>query len=122
MNQSAMSQKKPLPPPRAAPPLSFAEQIAAASSKLKKASDITPQPKKVDLPTNPLNQRRVSTMDALKEQIMLRKQSMNPNSLKKDGESAGDLAKKAMLASKFNTDSFDEEENEESSDSGFEAD
>ena len=41
---------------------------------------------------------------------------MNPNAVgNKPGESAGDLAKKAMLASKFNNDSFDE--NDEESDS-----
>ena len=57
-------------------------------------------------------------MDALKEQIMLRKQSMNPTLAgKKDGENPGDLAKKAMLASKFNKDDSMDEEDEESSDS-----
>jgi hypothetical protein len=61
-------------------------------------------------------------MDALKQQIMLRKQSMNPNAVgDKQGESAGDLAKKAMLASKFNNDSFDERD-EESDSSGSDDD
>lgn len=59
-------------------------------------------------------------MDALKEQIMLRKQAMSGNSAgaAKDNESPADLAKKARLASKFNNDSFDEvdEESDEDSD------
>lgn len=70
------------------------------------------------LKENPAFSRRMSTMDALKEQIMLRKQAMNPNLGKQEQENPGDIAKKAMLASKFNNDSFDEvdEESDESSD------
>lgn len=64
----------------------------------------------MSIPNNPLN-RRVSTLDSLKEQIMMRKASMNPGLLKKENqENPGDLAKKAMLASKFNNESFDEED------------
>ena len=44
---------------------------------------------------------------------MLRKATMNPNQ-KKDGDNPGDIAKKAMLASKFGNDSVDEEEEESS--------
>jgi hypothetical protein len=62
-------------------------------------------------------------MDALKEQIMLRKMSMNPTGLgKKDAENPGDLAKKAMLASKFNNDSVDEEDEDGSGFSDSDAD
>jgi hypothetical protein len=56
-------------------------------------------------------------MDALKEQIMLRKQAMSGNQGVKDQENPADVAKKAMLASKFNNDSFDEVEEESDDDS-----
>ena len=52
-------------------------------------------------------------MDALKEQIMLRKMSMNPGARKTTGEDVGSMAQKAYLMSKFNdNDSVDEEEND----------
>ena len=62
-------------------------------------------------PAEAAPQKRVSTMDALKEQILLRKMSMNPGLMSKnDQENITNLAKKSMLASKFNNDSVDEED------------
>ncbi len=48
---------------------------------------------------------------------MLRKQAMSGNQGVKDQENPADVAKKAMLASKFNNDSFDEVEEESDDDS-----
>ena len=63
-------------------------------------------------------QKRVSNMDALKAQIMLRKEAMNRGAPKKgDDEEGGDkktnLAARSLMASKFaKDDSMDEEEEE----------
>ena len=60
----------------------------------------------------------MSTMDALKEQIMLRKQAMSGgNQGGKEQENPVDLAKKAKLASRFGNDSFEEVSEESSDDS-----
>ena len=76
--QTGEPPKKKLEPPKP-PPLSFSEQIALASSKLKSKSEAmaTITPIRKDL-VNPNDKKKMSTMDALKEQIMLRKASMNP--------------------------------------------
>ena len=76
--QAGEPPKKKLEPPKP-PPLSFSEQIALASSKLKSKSEAmaTITPIRKDL-VNPNDKKKMSTMDALKEQIMLRKASMNP--------------------------------------------
>jgi hypothetical protein len=61
----------------------------------------------------------MSNMDALKQQILLRKQSMNPTLVSnKDEEPAGgNLARKAMAQSKFGNDSIDDVSEKSSEDS-----
>jgi len=119
----------PKAPPKAAP-LSFAEQIAMASAGLKK-KDPTQQeetkgpakappkaPGKDAGPEPP--QKRMSNMDALKQQILLRKQSMNPTLVGKNDEepgAGGNLARMAMAQSKFGNDSFDDVSEKSSEDS-----
>ena len=61
-------------------------------------------------------------MDALKAQIMLRKQAMNPGNAKKGGEGEeeakrGNLAALSMKMSKFGNDDDDDEEESASSSS-----
>jgi hypothetical protein len=123
------------PPPKAPPkaaPLSFAEQIALASAGLKKKDpnqqEETKGPPKAPPSKTPGKeggpeppQKRMSNMDALKQQILLRKQSMNPTlASKKDeepGAGGGSLAKMAMAQSKFADDSFDDVSEKSSEDS-----
>ena len=104
--------------------MSFADMIKNASGNLKKTGTLViPEKKKPDAPAipggnNPQNplQRRVSHMDTLKEQIMMRKLALNPDLKKKGGEKEGeDLAKKSYLMSKF-ADISDGDEDEEESD------
>ena len=119
----------PKAPPKAAP-LSFAEQIAMASAGLKKKDptqqEETKGPAKAppkapgkDVGPEP-PQKRMSNMDALKQQILLRKQSMNPTLAGKNDEepgAGGNLARMAMAQSKFGNDSFDDVSEKSSEDS-----
>lgn len=64
----------------------------------------------------------MSNMDALKQQILLRKQSMNPTlasgkNEEEAGAGGGNLARMAMAQSKFADDSFDEVSEKSSDDS-----
>ena len=92
--------RKPLPPPKA-PVLSFSEMIAQAAAGLKKNPAGGEAPKKdnpIPIPKKggaekeeskkEAPQPRTSNMEALKSQIMLRKQAMNPGNAKKgeDGQ------------------------------------
>mmetsp|Transcript_7268 Transcript_7268/g.6404 ORF Transcript_7268/g.6404 Transcript_7268/m.6404 type:complete len:240 (+) Transcript_7268:1749-2468(+) len=128
MNQSQMTQQMPPPPPVMKPPpapvLSFQDQILLQSQTLKKAPTAQQikqqhQEKEIKAAANqdtpPLN-RRVSHMDTLKEQIMLRKMALNPDMGKKGGDQGVNLAKNSNLISKFAAIS-DDEEGSEASDS-----
>jgi hypothetical protein len=111
------------PPKKAVPPpMSFADMIKNASGNLKKTGTIVVPEKKKDplqgnnAVPNPL-QRKVSHMDTLKEQIMMRKQALNPDMKKKPGQEGEDLAKKSYYMSKFAEILSDEEDDEESNNS-----
>ena len=126
--------KKAPPPPPPKPQLSFAEMIAQAASGLKKkdvtnaTNEETKAPPKAP-PKGPASKdggpeppaKRMSNMDALKQQILLRKQSMNPTLAGKKDEEPGaggaNLARQAMAQSKFADDSFDEVSEKSSEDS-----
>ena len=128
--ESPQPVKKPLPPPKA-PVLSFSEMIAQAAAGLKKnpvagasgdgkKEAPIPIPKKggVDKEESKKDAAapRMSNMDALKNQIMLRKQAMNPGNAKKGDDAEeekkrNNLAALSMKMSKFgNDDDMDEEE------------
>ena len=65
-------------------------------------------------------QARTSNMDALKAQIMLRKQAMNPGNAKKGEDDDGkknNLAARSMKMSKFAQDVDEDEEESSSSES-----
>jgi len=66
--------------------MSFSEQIAAAAANLqKKGTVVVPQKAKEELKQPPQLQRKMSHMDALKEQIMLRQRALNPDKKKEEG-------------------------------------
>jgi hypothetical protein len=78
----------------------------------------TVEPKNDPMANN--NNRRMSHMDSLKEQIMLRKMALNPDQKKKQGEEEeGSMAKKSYLQSKFANISDEDEDHSENSNSDF---
>ena len=110
----------------------MAEMVALAASNLKKPPAAGEAKRDIPIPkkggpnkeeTKEAPQARTSNMDALKAQIMLRKQAMNPGAAKKGGDDQeeskrSNLAALSMKMSKFANDvDEDEDESKESSSS-----
>ena len=107
--------------------------MALAAANLKKAPAPGEAKKEIPIPkkggpnkeeSKEPPQVRTSNMDALKAQIMLRKQAMNPTGKKggeeEEGKKGGNLAALSMKMSKFGQ--YDEDDEEESASSNSDDD